>query len=243
MTSVNILMENGEKDTVFSSMKNNNIDLKETSSVSERQDSISITPTAPPIGSGGLLQSESSGDPGASSVQTEKPKTKQSADAGLPKAVSRANSSVPVSTSMDVSPLPGSINECGGSMNPNDILDFSAVSKSLKASWRGDASESVFPIVTAFSKGLPVQILVDTCNDSTLITRNLVSRLGLKVYRGKATTIAGVGDILNLKTSSYANLKINIDENCYDIQGAIIENICSDTVSYTHLTLPTIYSV
>ena len=126
----------------------------------------------------------------------------------------RANSNIPTSTSIDVSPSPSSINECDGSMNPNDILDFSAVSKSLKASWSGDVSDSVFPIVTAFSKGLPVQILVDNCNDSTLITRNLVSRLGLKVYRGKATTIAGVGDILNLKTSSYADLKVNIDENC-----------------------------
>ena len=135
---------------------------------------------------------------------------------------------MPASTSMDVPPLPGSINECDGSMNPNDILDFSAVSKTLKTYWSGDVSDSVFPIVTAFSKGLPVEILVDNCNDSTLITRNLVSRLGLRVYRGKATTIAGVGDILNLKTSSYADLNVTIDENCFNISGAIVESICSD---------------
>mgnify|MGYP003299162474 CR=1 FL=1 len=231
VTPINILKENGEKDTMFSSMKINNLDLKEISSVSENQISISITSTAPPVGSGGLLPPESSGDPGASSVKTDKlckhsAVDKHSADAGLPETVPRANS-MSAPTSMEVSPLPGSINECDGSKS-NDILDFSAVSKSLKASWSGDVSDSVFPIVTAFSKGLPVQILIDNCNDSTLITRNLVSRLGLKVYRGKATTIAGVGDILNFKTSSYANLKINIDENCYDIQGAIIENICSD---------------
>ena len=145
VTSVNILKENGEKDTMFSSMKNNNLDLKETSSVSEKQNSISNTSTAPPIGSGGLLPPESSGDPGASSVKTDKLKSKHSADAGLPKAVPRADSNIPTSTSIDVSPLPSSINECDGSMNPNDILDFSAVSKTLKTSWSGDVSDSVFP--------------------------------------------------------------------------------------------------
>ena len=67
----------------------------------------------------------------------------------------------------------------------------------MKTSWSGDASDSVFPIVTAYSKGVPMEILIDNCNDSTLITRNLVNRLGFRVYRGKATTIAGVGDILN----------------------------------------------
>ena len=80
-----------------------------------------------------------------------------------------------------------------------------------------------------------MQILVDNCNDSTLITRNLVSRLDLKVYRGKATTIAGVGDFLNLKTSSYADLKVNIDENYFDIQEAIVKNICSDMENFTSL--------
>ena len=40
VTSINILKENGEKDTMFSSMKNNNLDLKETSSGSENQNSI-----------------------------------------------------------------------------------------------------------------------------------------------------------------------------------------------------------
>ena len=100
-------------------MKNNNLDLKETSDVSKNPKSVSITATAPPIGSGGLLPPESSGDPGASSVKTDKlnskhsaVNSKHSADAGLPKAVPRANS-MPAPTSMEVSPLPGSINECG----------------------------------------------------------------------------------------------------------------------------------
>ena len=52
--------------------------------------------------------------------------------------------------------------------------------------------------------------------------------MGLKVYRGKATTIVGVGDTLNLKTSSYADLNVTIDENCFNISGAIVESICSD---------------
>ena len=97
VTSINILKENGEKDTMFSSMKINNLDLKETSSVSENQISISITSTAPPVGSGGLLPPESSGDPGASSVKTDtlckhSAVDKHSADAGLTKTVPRANS-------------------------------------------------------------------------------------------------------------------------------------------------------
>ena len=75
--SISTLKENGEKDTMFSSMKNNNLDLNETSDVSKNPKSVSITAAAPPIESGGLLQSESSGNPGASSVQTEKYKSKQ----------------------------------------------------------------------------------------------------------------------------------------------------------------------
>ena len=160
--SISTLKENSEKDTMFSSMKNNNLDLKETSDVSKNPKSVSITATAPPIGSGGLLPPGSSGDPGASSVKNGNLISKQhsavdlkhSADAGLPKTVTSANS-ISDSTSMELSPLPGSIIECDDS-SPNDVLDFSAVSKSLKASWSGDVSDSVFPIVTAYSKGLPV---------------------------------------------------------------------------------------
>ena len=83
---------------MFSSMKINNLDLKETTSVSENQISISITSTAPPVGSGGLLPPESSGDPDASCVKTDKLSSKHlavdkhSADAGLPETVPRANS-------------------------------------------------------------------------------------------------------------------------------------------------------
>ena len=102
--------------------------------------------------------------------------------------------------------------------------------KILKTSWDGGASDSVFPIVSASSNGVPVQILIDNCNETTLITSDLVNKLRLKVYKGQATGVTGVGDVLSLKTSSYADLNISFDDNHFEISGAVVGSICFDIV-------------
>ena len=47
-----------------------------------------------------------------------------------------------------------------------------------------------------------------------------------------------MGDILNLKTSSYADLNLSIDGNRFEISGAIVENICSNIVMDNFTSVP-----
>ena len=96
----------------------------------------------------------------------------------LPGATPHDIVNVATLTLADAASSPGSTeHEHDGSTDPDDIVDLSAVYKTLKTSWNGGASDSVFPIVSASSNGVPVQILVDNCNESTLITRDLVNKL------------------------------------------------------------------
>ena len=170
------------------------------------------TLTAPPIRDENFSKPPPmpSGDSNSSSEENNKLDSKyMSADEMIENSIPRAMPHVVT----DVPSSPSSTDEHDGSMHPDDTVDFSAVSKTLKTSWSGDVGDSIFPIVTAYSKGAPMEFLVDNCNDSTLSTRDLVNKLRLKVYKGKATTIAGVGDVHNLKTSSYAYLNVSIDAN------------------------------
>ena len=106
--------------------------------------------------------------------------------------------------------------------------NLSTVFKTLKTSWSEEASNSVFPIITASSSGSPIQILVDNCNEGTLISRDLVDRLQLKMHNGPQTCITGVSDILNLRTSSYATVPAIFDNKHFNISGTVVNSICSD---------------
>ena len=97
-------------------------------------------------------------------------------------------------TRADVVSSPGSTEHVNdASTDLDDIVDLSAVYKTLKTSWDEEANDSVFSIVSASSKGLPVLILVDNCNETTLITRDLVNKLLLRYTKNQLRALLGLG--------------------------------------------------
>ena len=60
------------------------------------------------------------------------------------------------------------------------------------------------------------QILLDNCNETTLISRDLVNRLRLRVHNGPDTGITGVDDVLNVRTSSYATVSVSFDNKYFN---------------------------
>ena len=64
------------------------------------------------------------------------------------------------------------------------LTSLEDVKKSLTTSRNLRDNTSVFPIITAKSGGSVVHVLLDNCNQSTLISRSLIKRLQLEVSSG-----------------------------------------------------------
>ena len=75
---------------------------------------------------------------------------------------------------------------------------------------------------------MPLQTLVDNCNEGTSVSRDLVDRLQLKMHNVPQTNITGVGDVLNLRTSSYATVPAIFDNKHFNISGVVVNSICSN---------------
>ena len=62
-----------------------------------------------------------------------------------------------------------------------------------------------------------------------------------------ALGVVGVASAASVPTQHSATIAVNTDDNCPDAVGPLVNltnnDDCNKAVSYTHLTLPTIYSV
>ena len=235
--NVNIPEEGSEIDTIPSSQKNNDPNIEKSDSVYVVPKSLSNVLAPPSIG-----ENESStksplipsGDSKSSIEENMQLNSKQlsadesTAENSLPGVATYDIVNIATWTSADVVSSPGSTEHVNdGSTDLDDIVDLFTVYKTLKTSWDEGANDSVFPMASASSNGLPVQILVDNCNETTLFTRDLVNKLLLKVLKVPDTGITGVGDLLKLKTSSYAELA---DDKHFKISGVVVGSICSNIV-------------
>ena len=89
--------------------------------------------------------------------------------------------------------------------NP-EINRFATV---LKASSSGlQAPFSVFPIISATSSGLSVNLLIDPCNEVTLVSKDLVEAIGANEERGPRVQIEGVNSLEGERSETYANIPI-----------------------------------
>ena len=83
----------------------------------------------------------------------------------------------------------------------------------LKASSSGlQAPFSVFPIISATSLGLSVNLLIDPCNEVTLVSKDLVEAIGANEEHGPKVQIEGVNSLEGERSETYANIPITLKE-------------------------------
>ena len=81
---------------------------------------------------------------------------------------------------------------------------LAALYHTLKASLDDIDESSVFPIITATSGGVQINILLDNCNEKTLVTKHVVRRLKVKTFTGNPASILGLGDTATPSGDLYA---------------------------------------
>ena len=81
--------------------------------------------------------------------------------------------------------------------------------RSLKTSWDDDENSSVLPIISAVSGYQSVNILLDNCNEITLIASHLVENLKLKTFEGQKMSVTGLGDVTSSRSSTHTTIPVS----------------------------------
>ena len=85
----------------------------------------------------------------------------------------------------------------------------------------------MFPIITANSGNMILNLLVDSGSETTLLTRDVVGRVGAPTFKGGKISMHGLGDMKASTGNAYATLKLTFEGKSFEVTGLIVESICS----------------
>ena len=93
-----------------------------------------------------------------------------------------------------------------------------------------NSPQSIFPILSAKSLNLEVNLLLDPCNEVTLVSKDLVKAVNAKVEIGPKIQIEGV-NLANGETSNeYVKIPITFEHGSVELRALKVDWICSDIV-------------
>ena len=93
-----------------------------------------------------------------------------------------------------------------------------------------NSPRSIFPIISAKSLNIEVNLLLDPCNEITLVSKDLVKAINATVEIGPKIQIEGV-NLANGETSNeYVTIPITFEQGSVKLSALVVDGICSDIV-------------
>ena len=89
---------------------------------------------------------------------------------------------------------------------------------------------SIFPIISAKSLNLAVNLLLDPCNEVTLVSKDLVNAISATVEIGPKIQIEGVNLAGGEMSNEYAMVPITFEQGSVKLNALVVDGICSDIV-------------